>query len=95
MLHHLMTGFMVCLDEHHATVSMVIHFQTLQTVFKEPQGLHTKTGIMNFFSILLALLIEQFKPLRGRNPIHEVLIRWIASIGKYLDAGQPIHAWLV
>jgi adenosylcobinamide-phosphate synthase len=53
---------------------------------------------MSFFAVLLALLLEQFKPLPSNNRVHEVVLKWVAFTGRHFDAGQPQHArvvWLV
>jgi adenosylcobinamide-phosphate synthase len=50
---------------------------------------------MSFFSVLFALLLEQLKPLRGGNLIHESLAGWVHWTGRNFDAGKDIHAWVV
>lgn len=50
---------------------------------------------MSFFSVLLALLLEQLKPLRGGNLIHDTLVGWVHWAGRNFDAGRPVHAWVV
>lgn len=50
---------------------------------------------MSFFSVLLALLIEQLKPLRGGNLVHESLVGWVKWTGRNFDAGRDVHAWVV
>lgn len=50
---------------------------------------------MSFFSVLFALLIEQLKPLRGGNVIHESLMAWVRWTGRNFDAGKDVHAWVV
>ncbi|HEY0200081.1 MAG TPA: CobD/CbiB family protein [Burkholderiaceae bacterium] len=49
---------------------------------------------MSFFAILLALLIEQAKPLSRGNPIHAGVRAWALSVGRNFDAGQPHHGWV-
>ncbi|SDM48904.1 adenosylcobinamide-phosphate synthase [Oryzisolibacter propanilivorax] len=51
-------------------------------------------GRMSFFAILLALLIEQARPLARSNPIHAGLRAWALSVNRSFDAGTPAHAWL-
>lgn len=50
---------------------------------------------MSFFSVLFALLIEQLKPLRGGNIVHESLMGWVRWTGRNFDAGKGVHAWVV
>ncbi|WP_047198024.1 CobD/CbiB family protein [Caldimonas brevitalea] len=50
---------------------------------------------MSFFSVLLALLIEQLKPLRGGNFVHQSLMAWVRWTGRNFDAGKAVHAWVV
>jgi len=49
---------------------------------------------MSFISVLLALLIEQARPLGPGNRVHaltRVLVRWSS---RNFDTGKPGHAWL-
>ncbi len=50
---------------------------------------------MSFFAVLLALVLEQLKPLPRDNRVHELLKRWVAGVGRNFDAGRPHHAWIV
>lgn len=50
---------------------------------------------MSFFAVLLALAIEQLKPLPRDNRIHEMLVGWVGWSGRNFDAGKPHHAWVV
>ncbi len=50
---------------------------------------------MSFFAVLFALLIEQVKPLPRDNPIHHMLVSWVAWTEHHFDAGSPRHAWVV
>ncbi len=50
---------------------------------------------MSFFSVLFALLIEQLKPLRRGNMVHEALMGWVRWTGRNFDAGKDVHAWVV
>jgi len=50
---------------------------------------------MSFFSILLALLIEQARPLARGNAIHASMRSWLRWAVRKLDAGEPAHGWLV
>ena len=50
---------------------------------------------MSFFAVLLALLVEQLKPLPRDNWVHETLMAWVRWTGRNFDAGQPHHTWVV
>jgi len=53
---------------------------------------------MSFFAVLLALLLEQVKPLPRHNVVHDSLASWVGWTGRNFDAGKPHHAqivWLV
>ena len=50
---------------------------------------------MNFFAVLLSLLIEQLKPLPRDNWVHDTLISWVGWIGRNFDAGRERHAVVV
>jgi adenosylcobinamide-phosphate synthase len=50
---------------------------------------------MSFFAVLLALLLEQIKPLPRRNVVHESLASWVGWTGRNFDAGKPQHARVV
>ena len=50
---------------------------------------------MSFFAVLIALLIEQLKPLPRDNWVHERLVAWTGWVGRNFDAGKPRHAWVV
>jgi adenosylcobinamide-phosphate synthase len=50
---------------------------------------------MSFFAVLLALVIEQLKPLPRRNWVHEALLDWVRWTGRNFDAGKDRHAWVV
>ncbi|MBL0719550.1 CobD/CbiB family protein [Piscinibacter sp. Jin2] len=50
---------------------------------------------MSFFSVLLALLIEQLRPLPQRALAHEAVLGWTRWIGRNFDAGRSHHAWIV
>jgi adenosylcobinamide-phosphate synthase len=49
---------------------------------------------MSFFAVLLALIIEQARPLARGNPIHATLRRWARWASRSLDAGKPQHGWV-
>lgn len=49
---------------------------------------------MSFFAILLALLIEQARPLARSNPIHAGLRAWALSVNRSCDAGSSVHGWI-
>ena len=50
---------------------------------------------MSFFAVLLALVIEQFKPLPRDNWVHHLLVSWVGWTGRNFDAGRDRHAWEV
>ena len=50
---------------------------------------------MSFVAVLLALLIEQLKPLPRENSIHDMLVGWVRWSGRNFDAGRPHHTWVV
>ena len=59
---------------------------------RERGGYHSS---MSFFAVLLALLLEQIKPLPRRNVVHESLASWVGWTGRNFDAGKPQHAKVV
>ncbi len=50
---------------------------------------------MSFFAVLLALLIEQLKPLPRDNWVHETLASWVRWTGRNFDAGERHHTRVV
>jgi len=50
---------------------------------------------MSFFAVLLALLIEQLKPLPRDNRVHLTLAAWVRWTGRNFDAGERHHTVLV
>jgi adenosylcobinamide-phosphate synthase len=50
---------------------------------------------MSFFAVLLALLIEQLKPLPRNNWVFGALIAWMRWTGINFNAGRDHHAWVV
>jgi adenosylcobinamide-phosphate synthase len=50
---------------------------------------------MSFIAVLLALLLEQVKPLPRGNVVHDALTGWIAATARNFDAGKEHHAWIV
>jgi adenosylcobinamide-phosphate synthase len=50
---------------------------------------------MSFFAVLLALVIEQLRPLPRRHAIHDALTSWAEWVGLNFDAGREHHAWVV
>jgi len=50
---------------------------------------------MSFFAVLLALLIEQLKPLPRDNGVHDMLVAWVGWTGRNFDAGKPHHTAVV
>ncbi len=49
---------------------------------------------MSFSAILLALLLEQVRPLTRGNPVHAGLRAWVRWSSRNFDAGRPHHGWL-
>ncbi|MFY8085198.1 MAG: CobD/CbiB family protein [Rubrivivax sp.] len=50
---------------------------------------------MSFFAVLLALLIEQVKPLPRSNRVGHVMRAWVSWVARTLDAGRRRHARMV
>jgi adenosylcobinamide-phosphate synthase len=50
---------------------------------------------MSFFAVLLALLIEQLKPLPRDNWVHQTLASWVRWTGRNFDAGEQHHTRVV
>lgn len=50
---------------------------------------------MSFFAVLLALLIEQIKPLPRGNRVFGALVAWMRWTGLNFNAGRDRHAWVV
>jgi adenosylcobinamide-phosphate synthase len=49
---------------------------------------------MSFFAVLIALLLEQARPLAYDNPVHAALRSWARTVRRNLDAGQASHGWV-
>ncbi len=49
---------------------------------------------MSFFAILLALLLEQARPLGPDNAVHRGALAWVHWAQRTVDAGQRLHGWL-
>ena len=49
---------------------------------------------MALFAIVMALLLEQVRPLAPGNPAAARLRRWVRGVGHAVDAGGRQHAWL-
>jgi adenosylcobinamide-phosphate synthase len=50
---------------------------------------------MSYFAVLLALVLEQVKPLPRGNVVHDALTGWIRGTARNFDAGKDVHAWVV
>jgi adenosylcobinamide-phosphate synthase len=50
--------------------------------------------VMSFFSVLMALLLEQVRPVGYDNPVHAVMRSWARAAGRHLDTGELAPAWL-
>ena len=49
---------------------------------------------MSFFAILVALLIEQVRPLDAQNRVHTLLRTWARWASSNFDAGKRPHGWI-
>ena len=49
---------------------------------------------MNFFAILLALVLEQVRPLKTDNQVFVAIDRWVAWTVQTFDAGTRPQAWI-
>ena len=49
---------------------------------------------MSFISVLVALLLEQARPLGRGNRVHASLRAWVRWSTRNFDAGKPFHGWL-
>lgn len=49
---------------------------------------------MSFISVLLALLLEQAKPLARGNPVHLLVQSWVGWCSRNLDGGKGSTNWL-
>jgi len=49
---------------------------------------------MSFFSVLLALLLEQARPLKSTNLVHAALRAWVRWSSQCFDAGKAHHGWM-
>src|SRR5690606_38503356 len=49
---------------------------------------------MSFFAVLMALLLEQVRPVGYDNPVHALLRSWARSAGRHLDTGEVAPAWV-
>ncbi len=49
---------------------------------------------MSFISVLLALLLEQARPLGRGNPVHAAMRAWVRWSTRNFDAGKSFHGWL-
>ncbi len=49
---------------------------------------------MSFFAILLALVLEQARPLHPGNVVYTTVERWVAWVARTFDAGVRHQAWI-
>ena len=49
---------------------------------------------MSFFAVLMALLLEQVRPVSYDNPAHALMRSWARSTGRHLDTGEAAPAWV-
>ncbi len=54
----------------------------------------TYHAAMSFVAILIALLLEQARPVTYGNAIHMGAQAWVDWCGRNFDVGKPQHAWL-
>lgn len=50
---------------------------------------------MSLLAVVIALVLEQLKPLPRDNRVHDALIGWVGGTGRNFDAGRAHHAVLV
>ena len=53
---------------------------------------------MSILSLILALLLEQLRPISSRNPLYLGFIRTANGMGRNLNAGEyrnGVYAWLI
>jgi len=50
---------------------------------------------MSFFAVLLALLLEQVKPLPRGNVVHDSLTGWIRGTARNFDAGGTARHYFI
>lgn len=48
---------------------------------------------MSFFAILIALLLEQARPLAYSNMVHSSLRAWSRLVRRHFDGGESVHGW--
>ena len=49
---------------------------------------------MSFFALLVALVLEQARPLSSGNAVHAGMRGWLRWVVRNLDAGREPHGWL-
>lgn len=49
---------------------------------------------MSFFAVLMALLLEQVRPVGYDNPVHALMRSWARAAGRHLDTGEVVPAWV-
>ena len=49
---------------------------------------------MSFFAILLALVLEQARPLKPVNAVYTAARRWVNWVARTFDAGVAHQAWI-
>ena len=49
---------------------------------------------MSFFAILLALVLEQARPMMADSPIYKAMASWVQWVAHTLDAGVRQQAWV-
>ena len=47
---------------------------------------------MSFFTLLIALMLEQARAVQSGHPVHGWLLSWVEWVRRHFDAGQKHHA---
>jgi adenosylcobinamide-phosphate synthase len=47
---------------------------------------------MSFFTLLIALMLEQARAVQSGNPVHGSMVAWVEWVRRHFDAGQAHHA---
>ena len=47
---------------------------------------------MSFFTLLIALMLEQARAVQSDHPVHGWMLSWVEWVRRHFDAGQKHHA---
>ena len=47
---------------------------------------------MSFFTLLIALMLEQVRAVQSNHPVHGWMVSWVEWVRRHFDAGQKHHA---